>query len=103
VHCALRYSPFIQLQADIFTISTISCLSRDWNRIGKLLFYTVTPPLLIVVLGLPVRLASIVYVSHHKIKSAEFKHLKAKFYNAVRRQRIVFGVKNFKNKIEDFC
>ena len=72
------------LQADIFTIQTISCLSRDWDRIGKLLFYTVTPPLLVVVLGLPIRLASIIYVSHHKIKSPEFKLLKAKFCNAVR-------------------
>lgn len=70
-------------QADIFTISSISCLSRDWDRVGKLLFYTITPPLMVLVLGIPVIVANILYVSHYKTKTAEFKNLKAKFYNAV--------------------
>ena len=69
------------VKADIFTIPSIACLSREWDKLGRLLVYTVTPPILVFLLALPVLLARVVYHGRPKIKSHQFRALEAGFYN----------------------
>ena len=62
-------------KGDIFTIPTFACLSRDWSRSDRLLFYTVLPPAVAMVLSLP---ALVVRSTHPR-----YQTLTAKLYNAV--------------------
>ena len=65
-------------KGDVFTIPTFACLSRDWSRSDRLLFYTVTPPAITVLLGLPFAAARLI----RREATAEYTALKAKFINA---------------------
>ena len=74
-----RYSSVVK--ADIFVVPSIACLSREWDRLAKLLFYTITPPVLILLLALPVLVARAVYAGQPKLRSSQFRSLEAGFYS----------------------
>jgi hypothetical protein len=76
-----QYSSVVK--ADIFVIPSIACLSRDWDRLGRLLVYTVVPPVLILLLAAPVLVARVAYAGHPKLNSQRFRDLEAGFYNAL--------------------
>ena len=71
-------------QGDMFTVHSIACLSRDWSTVSRLLFYTITPALLVLVLAAPILVASLLYAARRKADSDEFKRLTASFFTAVR-------------------
>ena len=68
------------VKADIFTIPSIACLSQEWDRVARLLFYTVTPPVLILLLASPTVLARV--VCRGSLSTEPFRRLEASFYNA---------------------
>ena len=70
-------------KGDIFTIPSFACLSRDWSRGDRLLFYTVTPPAITLLWALPLAVGRVALFSAEQLKSVAFKALKAKFFNAV--------------------
>ena len=75
-----QYSAVVM--ADIFPVPSIACLTSEWDKVAKLLFYTVTPPVLILLLALPVLLARAMYCGLARLRSQQFRSLEAGFYNA---------------------
>jgi hypothetical protein len=71
----------------MFTVHSVACLSREWSATSRLLFYTLTPVLLVLVLAVPILFASALYAARRKADSDEFKRLTARFFNAVRWMR----------------
>ena len=68
-------------KGDVFTIPTFACLSRDWSRSDRLLFYTVIPPAVALALSLPAQAAH--FALRDRAHTPQYKDLTAKLYNAV--------------------
>jgi hypothetical protein len=82
-----RLTSAASAQGDMFTVHSVACLSREWSATSRLLFYTLTPVLLVLVLAVPILFASALYAARRKADSDEFKRLTARFFNAVRWMR----------------
>ena len=66
------------LMGDVFTVPSFACLSRDWSRLDRLLFYTAVPLAIAAAFGLPYAVAC-VWLRDRR----GFAVLKARFFNAV--------------------
>jgi uncharacterized membrane protein YfbV (UPF0208 family) len=68
---------------NIFAIKPISCLAMGWTSRDKLLFYTLAPALVMLLLAIPVFFARVFFAGHRKLESKEFIRLESNFYNWV--------------------